>query len=720
MTRSTLIFRSLRFHARAHAGTLLGAGIGTAVLVGALVVGDSVRQSLRDMAMLRLGRIEMALASNDRFFRAELSSALEDPLDAPAAAALVVAGTASNQERTARANRVQVLGVDERFWNFSLDPISFAPPKRGEVVLNETLAQQLRAKPGESVLLRVEKPSQLSRDAPMSPEEDASLALRVTVSAVVPERQFGRFSLQANQVPPFNAFVDRDWLGEQLDLAGRANLMLIAPGTNATAPLAQVFLRRAWELADAELELRPLPDGAGLELRSPRVFIDAPVSAAARAAAGHTAGVLTYFVNEIRRGDQATPYSMITATDAPWLPSDLRTDEILIHPWLAEDLNAKPGDKLSIAYYVVGAMRTLEERTNTFTVRALVMTNGPAGDRTLMPDFPGLKDAKNCREWDTGLPIDMTRIREKDNQYWEHHQGTPKAFVSLEAGLKLWSNRFGNLTAVRFYENSARAAGASAAVKETGALEKFRGEVERELLARLEPAAVGLRFEPVRAQALAAAEQSQDFGGLFLGFSFFLIVAALLLMTLLFQFGIEQRAGEIGTLLALGFTPRQVRLGLLGEGAVLALIAGALGSFAGMFYAKAMLHALTTVWRSAVGTSSLQFHAHPSTLMIGALAGAIVAVFTIAWALRRQARQPARELLAQGGEETVWPAQTVTTTRTRLAAVSCLVIGVSLAALALARGDSNAAGLFFGAGALLLLAGLFSTAAGFRIAARRA
>src|SRR5437899_12589197 len=50
---------------------------------------------------------------------------------------------------------------------------------------------------------------------------------------------------------------------------------------------------------------------------------------------------------------------------------------------------------------------------------------------------------------------------------------------------------------------------------------------------------------------------------LFLGFSFFLIVAALLLMALLFQFGIEQRAAEIGTLLALGFTPKLVRRLLL-------------------------------------------------------------------------------------------------------------------------------------------------------------
>ena len=101
-------------------------------------------------------------------------------------------------------------------------------------------------------------------------------------------------------------------------------------------------------------------------------------------------------------------------------------------------------------------------------------------------------------------------------------------------------------------------------------LEAFREGLEKKILANLKPEELGLRFEPVREQALKAAEQSQDFGGLFLGFSFFLIVAALLLMAMLFQFGLEQRTPEIGTLLALGFTPKQVRKLLLREGVALA------------------------------------------------------------------------------------------------------------------------------------------------------
>ena len=171
------------------------------------------------------------------------------------------------------------------------------------------------------------------------------------------------------------------------------------------------------------------------------------------------------------------------------------------------------------------------------------------------------------------------------------------------------------------------------------------------LLNRLDPTAVGLRFEPVREQALAAAAESQDFGGLFLGFSFFLVVAALLLMALLFQFAIEQRSTEVGTLLAVGFTPKQVRRLLWFEGGALAVLGSVVGLLGGFAYARLMLEGLTTIWRDAVGTSALTFHAGPGTLAIGALAGTVVAWLTIALALRRQARQPARELLAETGGE---------------------------------------------------------------------
>jgi putative ABC transport system permease protein len=765
MTAWTLILRSLRFHARSHLGVLLGATVGSAVLIGALVVGDSVRGSLRDQALARLGKVDFALASGDRLFRDQLADDLtkriRDDSNNPVviAPSLQLLGTAATADGAARANRVQVNGVDERFWQLANQPAGVGAIAEDAVVLNQPLARQLAAKVGDTVLVRVPKPSNLSRDAPLSKEEDSSVALRLRVQAVVGDAALGRFSLQANQVAPFNAFVALKPFQQKLEATGRANLLLMPvryrtpdrltfliffdggiPSISTPMQGIEVgvedYLRGVWQPADAQLELRDLPDGT-VELRTPRVFLDPPVIEAARKAAPDARLLLTYFVNELRHGTNATPYSMVTAAEAPIVPADLRDDEILVNQWLADDLGAKAGDRLSVSYYVVSAGRRLEERTNTFTVRGVVPMSGPTGDRTLMPDFPGMTDSENCRDWDTGFPINLDAIRDKDEQYWDEFKGVPKAFVTLAAGQKMWANRFGDATAIRFPKdtagtphpdplpsegrgntqsaaNAARTPDAAAPGVSSplgGERVRVRGsaldQIGARILAHLDPAAVGLTFQPVREQALNAVNQSLDFGQLFLGFSFFLIIAALLLMAMLFQFGIEQRATEIGTLLALGFTPRSVRRLLLLEGGALALLGGLLGAAGGIGYAQAMLWGLSTVWRDAIAAAELTYHATPLTLVVGVSASTLVAWGTIWLTLRRQARQPARALLAGGAEEiadTPWPLFLGRCWALWIAIASALA-AAGIVGVAIAR-DNLAPPAFFGAGGLLLVAAL--------------
>ncbi|MBM3822387.1 MAG: ABC transporter permease [Verrucomicrobia bacterium] len=716
MNRRTLALRSLVHFARNHLGVVLGAAIGSAVLTGALVVGDSVRHSLLQMALSRLGRTEIALGADDRLLRESLAGEIQAKLGTPAAAVLLLPGAAAHSDGSARANQIQVAGVSPDFWSLAPGSSPPASPQPEEVFLNLRLAAQLGAKSGDFVVLRVAKPSQLSRDAPISPQEDSTVALRARVVQVLDDAQFGRFSLRASQVPPFNAFVSRAWLQSRVDTPGQANLYLAAAPDDAvrtsstsngksesplparsssnTVQLANQVLAQTWNLDDAALSLRPAESNRPPELRSSRVFLDAPIIEAALRLPAAQHRVLTYFVNDLASGDQQTPYSMVTATDAPWMPPDLGEDEILVTPWLADDLALKPGSRLSLKYYVVGAMRKLEEQTTHFTVRAILPAQGPHDDPLLMPDFPGLATANNCREWDAGFPIDFDKIRTKDNQYWEQKRGTPKAFVTLKTGQRLWSNRFGNLTSIRFHET-----GVSTHTLAT------------QLLQTLSPLSLGLRFEEVRGPALAAATGGQDFGQLFIGFSFFLVLSALLLTSLLFQFGLEQRVSEMGLLLALGWPAQRVRQMLLGEGMVLAWIGSVAGLLGGVAYARLMLWGLANLWKDAVGTTSLQFHASPSTMLIGHLAGWFVAAATLWLAIHGTARRPARELLSP--QDVEWAALPPSrsapgkqSTATSIAWITGLS-GLALAGMGLAR-PGSAPALFFGAGGLLLVAGLGS------------
>jgi hypothetical protein len=169
-----------------------------------------------------------------------------------------------------------------------------------------------------------------------------------------------------------------------LKISSRANLLLAG---ESDLLQASTGLRQCWELSDAELEVRALTAQGLLELRSPRVFLEPPVAEAALKTGSNATGILTYFVNELRVAERTTPYSMVTALGAPFVPADMGNDEILINQWLADDLQAHSGDELSLTYFIVGAARKLEERSTRFRIRSVLPMDGPTADRELMPTF---------------------------------------------------------------------------------------------------------------------------------------------------------------------------------------------------------------------------------------------------------------------------------------------------------------------------------------------
>src|SRR5688500_5227503 len=146
MTKRQLLVRSLRFHWRIHLAVALGVAAAAAVLTGALLVGDSVRGSLRHLVLDRLGRIDELLIA-DHFFREELAS--EVPLvgdgSASVPAILFPSGTVelAAESGRRRAGGVMVVGSDAGFWQLGdMQVRNVKPPKDGQVVLNAPLADE--------------------------------------------------------------------------------------------------------------------------------------------------------------------------------------------------------------------------------------------------------------------------------------------------------------------------------------------------------------------------------------------------------------------------------------------------------------------------------------------------------------------------------------------------------------------------------------------------
>ena len=790
MNARRLVAQSIRHYWRTHLGVILGSALAALVLTGALMVGDSVKATLRGQAEARVGKIGEALLCGERFVpwprEVEKRPFVVARTFAPgpdAAGVLMLSGTAARSDGKARANKVQIVGVDDAFWKLS-PSASAVPLTADEIALNERLATQLGVKPGDEVLLRLEKPSAFSKDAPLSGEEEGSVSLRVRVARVVGDADFGRFALASGQVPPHTAFVPLDVLQAKLGVQNRVNLIMkvrFDPESlrrpdewNPSWPnwlnlllLRKQYPTRAQPIAFLdELRMQDDPvaalttenarqmlDGFGLEvrtvgtnsdvveIRSPRIFLEPAIVEAARAnekadaqdakkirnpqsAIRNHLDSLTYFVNELRAGDgsdakaNATPYSMVTAIDAAasgFVNPKLADGEIQITRWLADDLGVAPGGKVTVKYFVMGERRQLVEKARTFTVATPILEmdtpqlqTDADGKDSWMPDFPNVPDKKSFGKWKPGFDFDATRIRKKDEAYWEKYRGTPKAFVTLKTGQELWGNRWGNLTSIRYPAGTKRE------------------QVER-IAAFIDPAALGFRTVNLREQALAATNAPVDFGELFVYFSFFLIAAAAVLTGLLFTFTIEQRAAEAGLLLAVGWPVKNVRRLFLREGFVLALIGSLAGALLAALYTKGVLHALAGVWGGATGGTRFVFAPSAVTMAIGVVSGVFVALIAMWLASRRLFKMEAAVLLsgntgfqpaaADPRQDTAGgtPAGRTDKMSVFRRAAPSLVFwfgGASvIAALALAIFAKGNSGAFFGAGALLLIAGcLFALA----------
>jgi len=704
-------WRSLSFHAGAHLGVVLAAAVAATVLVGALTVGDSVRETLRRRALDRIGKAHHVLDGGDRYFGARPGgpaspSALADPL---ATFALRLPGVVTRQDGAARANQVRVYGVPKDFGAMAPEMCQFPHGQDGMVALNQALARHLSAQVGDELVLRLHKPSALSQDAVISPRDGASVALRVRVGKILGPADWGDFSVEAGSLPPFNLFMDHAPLAKAAGLDGRANLALLGRLPAGTEPEALAsWVSRGFTLADAELEVRPVGEGAPrpalptptptptptqarppqVELASRRIFLDPVVTKAVEtpiAGLPRPVPVLTYMANAVATDERSTPYSMITAAGAPFTPEDMADDEMLVNAWLAEDLGVGPGDRVSVLSYRVDTGSRLVETTNGFRVRGIVPMEGLHADPSLMPEFPGLAKAESTQDWDAGFEL-TRQIRDQDEAYWKRWRGTPKAFITLAAGRSLWANRFGDATAIRWFKGDG-ATGPSLA-----------GDVAKALKERLNPADLGLRFQPLSGPAMAAARGGQDFGGLFIGFSLFLIVSALLLLNLVFRFGIDRRTPEIGTLLALGWTPAATSRLFFGEGLALAAIGAVLGIAGGVVYGWAVLMGLNTLWNAAVAGASLEFHPKPASLAGGAVAATAMVAWTQWRALRRIVRRSPRELL-QGGPA---PGEAGRRGVRRWWPILTLGGALALSVAGFMAGAGARAGMYFGAGAAFL------------------
>ena len=548
LSLSRIVASTIRHWWRVSLSVALGVAVATAVIVGALLVGDSMRGSLRQLTIERLGNTEVVILPGGFFSADKITTDEIDPV------ALILFDSAVLETRRddgtiRRAGSVQVIGSDANFWD--LDVSGIRPeqiPGSDEVVLNSSAAKELGVEVGDLVTVRLPVEQAVPADSPLGRRDIQTEGLpRMKVVDIVPDRGLGRFSLAANQAAPKNVYLDRRLIGEVLERDNQANALLVAE------LISQDDLRV--DLDDLGLNVDQIrreftrEDGTKETIydyfwvTSDRLLVPELVAQKiVDAFPGSEVSVTsTYLANAIEKLDESgnviatVPYSTITAIDSSeYLPLAFRQPNgngegskipFVLNSWAAEKLAANVGTPLRVAYYEPEVENGKEiERYFDVIVSGIVPVTKPAtpyrrrreatfdspptiyNDPDLTPTVPGVTDQDSISDWD--LPFKLNReISKEDDEYWNEYRLTPKAFLPLEDGQKLFGSRFGKTTGVRL---SSRIAANEEEIK----------SVLRELLAD-DLAELGWTIRPLKQQQLSASTGTTPFDGLFLALSFF-------------------------------------------------------------------------------------------------------------------------------------------------------------------------------------------------------
>jgi len=715
-----MVFRNLRYFWVSNVPVLLGVMLGATVLTGALFVGDSLRGSLRARTDRQLNGVGSAFIGT-RMIREETAQRVPD-----AAPALLLTGSAvarPAEETQHRLGRTTILGLTDA------GRAKFDLP--AGVVVSAIVAERLGVKVGDSIELGLQRMSKVPRSSLLGQRDVASLtrSTKFKIDAVLPlTHAMNDFNLTPNPLPPLNVYIPLKDLQKPLEMLDRVNALLTQRTDNAAL---NVDFHTALDLADYGLRIEVAPfRNQYVVVESEQLILDEAtaiaVEKAAMAIGARAERTLTYMANGIYPGTHQLPYkepgdpknmmaysvvaALNTAAPAPFgpfpgAPADLG-DGILILDWPDAPMKKlKLGDPISIAYFKPEMEAEAVETWHTLPFKGYVTLAGAADDPNLTPPFPGITDKPKIRgkkgeQWEAPFEINYQRIGQSDDDFWEKHRATPKAYIAPELGKKLFGSRFGSTTSIRV------APVPGTTPQQTADLLRL------ELMKQLDPTASGLKIEPTRERMLDASRGGTDFGAMLLAFSSLLILASLLLVGLLVRLAVSRRAKEIGLLLSTGYTPRDVGRMLQAEAMVVSLAGTLFGLPLAWAYAHGMLAVLAGLWPDGGVQSYLHVHIAPLSLAVGFVSTMLITWLAVWLSLRSLIRVPVTALLKG---ETNLPNNNPSPVRTRWART---VIAVSLAlGLGLVFGGGAApnadqrAGAFFGGGGFLMLAGLL----GFRL-----
>ena len=298
------------------------------MLAGALLVGDSVRGSLRDLVLQRLGRVDRIVVSTG-FFREALADEIcagsrrsrrRSPTSAPI---VVVPGFVTDRrpDGARRACRSTASTIASGASTASRTAADRTRAARSSAARSPPTSAR---RPAARSLVRVERPSAIPIESLHGRKDD----LGPHAAADRPRRARARRSSATSRCGRSRETCARcsfrcERLQQDLDQAGRVNALLVV-GSPAPRPRSdgslEALLKQHVTLEDFGLTLRPLERRTRSSLESRAGLHRSRARPRVERGRGGQPGVaaqpvLTYLANALRSGDRQVPYSLVTAID---------------------------------------------------------------------------------------------------------------------------------------------------------------------------------------------------------------------------------------------------------------------------------------------------------------------------------------------------------------------------------------------------------------------
>src|SRR4029434_3992047 len=133
-------------------------------------------------------------------------------------------------------------------------------PEGNDVLVSQALAQELGAKQGDTLILRIEKPSAIPAESLHGRKDELGRTVRLTMREVLPAASLGEFSLRPQQGAVRAVFVELKKLQKNLEQDAKANVILLAAKNpdGQSGRLAAQILKDKFTLADFGLKPRAL------------------------------------------------------------------------------------------------------------------------------------------------------------------------------------------------------------------------------------------------------------------------------------------------------------------------------------------------------------------------------------------------------------------------------------------------------------------------------